>query len=263
MEDLFSPATMSSASGITFGSSRTQGYLAPGADCDDPSLLAADHAANLGVGCDFDSGQQQTDASLHENVKRMTTSSKAAQFWTTIALKSCLYVKENFGSISSTRRAQIVFKKLEFGLRDRSTYPLPSDVSQAALLSHSFFKGPDAESKFLLYCAEPFEKPLENWMIAKGDNVFSNTFSRIRTLISTEVLPKFLKIVETITGKHGNKSGCAAFGAVFLFFFTNFSQVQRTCFGYACTGEQKAASGAVPRTCRKTGKKCQWGTHIL
>ena len=203
---------------MTFSTSRQQAWQDTGLTGDSPGYDedAAVNGNSDGEGEDEDEPIRQGGALF----KKMRTASAAAQFWTTIAVKSCLYAKERMGPINSTKRAITIFKKLEIGLRDRSIYPLPADVSSAALLSHSFFKGSHADAEFKKYC-ENIDTPLSKAMIKIGENVYTNTFGRIRTHISTVVLPKFLDIVESLTGKDGKKSGCATFLFLFSFCFAN------------------------------------------
>jgi hypothetical protein len=136
--------------------------------------------------------------------KQMKAASKPLQFFTTIVVKSCLYVKEYMGFVGSDRRAGNIFQKVECALRDRSNYPLPPEVSLKDLMAFSHFQGPD-ESLFDEYCVSK-SKPLQTDMIAAGDKWYNNKFTDIRKNIVNRILPKFLNIVKDITGD-GQKSG--------------------------------------------------------
>jgi hypothetical protein len=138
-------------------------------------------------------------------VKQMKAASKPLQFFTTIVVKSCLYVKEYLGFVGSERRAGTIFQKVESALRDRANYPLPPEVSLKDLMAFSYFQGPEAESSFHEYCVSK-SKPLQPNMIAAGDKWYNNKFTDIRKIIANRVLPKFLSILKQITGD-GKKSG--------------------------------------------------------
>jgi hypothetical protein len=138
-------------------------------------------------------------------MKQMKTASKSLQFFTTIVVKSCNYVKEWLGFVSAYKRSCIIFKKVESGLRDRHNYPLPPDVSLKDLMAFSFFQGEDAESRFEKYCVSD-ETPLLEAMSSIGDKWYNNKFTDIKKLICNRVLPKFLCIYKKMTG-NGTKSG--------------------------------------------------------
>jgi hypothetical protein len=135
----------------------------------------------------------------------MKAASKVSQFYTTIVIKVCLYVRENHCVVSQFRRACIIFNRVERALRDRTLYPLPDDVSQKDLLAFSFFKGPDAESEFAKYC-DSDTTPLEREMTDSATRLYNNKFTDAKKIIANHVLPKYLNIVKHMTGD-GKKSG--------------------------------------------------------
>ena len=168
----------------------------------------------LGASPDYDdlvaTGATESMASANSqqgNLKKMKTASKVSQFYTTIVIKVCLYVRENHRVCDQYRRSCIIFNRVERALRDRSLYPLPADVSQTDLLAYSFFKGPDAESEFTRYCNSD-TYPLEEPMTDLAGRLYNNKFTDAKKMMTNHVLPKYLSIVKQITG-NGTKSGQA------------------------------------------------------
>jgi hypothetical protein len=137
--------------------------------------------------------------------KQMKAASKPLQFFTTIVVKSCCWVKEHLGFVGATKRASTIFEKVECGLRDRVNYPLPPEVALKDLMAFSAFKWPDEESLYDAFCVSKTE-PLKSNMIGAGEKWYNNKFTDIRKIIANRILPKFLNIVKTITGD-GKKSG--------------------------------------------------------
>ena len=137
--------------------------------------------------------------------KQMKAASKPLQFFTTIVVKSCCWVKEHLGFVGSTRRASTIFEKVERGLRDRVNYPLPPEVALNDLMAFSAFQGPDAESMYDAFCVSKTE-PLAHNMISAGEKWYQNKFTDIRKIIANRILPKFLNIMKKMTGD-GKKSG--------------------------------------------------------
>ena len=135
----------------------------------------------------------------------MKAASKPLQFFTTIVVKSCCWVKEHSGFVGATKRASTIFEKVECGLRDRVNYPLPPEVALKDLMAFSAFKWPDEESLYDAFCVSKTE-PLKSNMIGAGEKWYNNKFTDIRKIIANRILPKFLNIVKTITGD-GKKSG--------------------------------------------------------
>jgi hypothetical protein len=156
-----------------------------------------------------------SEASSQGSIKKMKAASKFLQFFTTIVVKVCLYVKEMHGFISSHRRACLIFKKVEHALRDRTLYPLPADVSLKDLMSCSFFKGPDAESNFKKYC-ESDSMPLQESMVQHADRLFHNKFTDVKKVISNHIIWKFQGILNKLTG-NGKKSGQASLCCFYMF----------------------------------------------
>ena len=147
--------------------------------------------------------------SNHEKTKMMKAASMVSQFYTTIVIKVCLYVRENWPVVSLYRRACIIFNRVERALRDRSLYPLPDGVSPKDLLTFSFFKGPEAEGEFAKYC-ESDVTPLLQEMTDFATRLYSNKFTDAKKIIANHVLPKYLSIVKDLTG-NGKKSGQAQY----------------------------------------------------
>ena len=144
-----------------------------------------------------------THAGAHQ--KQMKTASKCLQFYTTIVVKSCVYVREWLGNVGTYQRAAVIFEKIECGLRDRSTYPLPPDVASRDLLQYSYHKGPDAEAEFKVYCVDK-SKPLTEDMSFCAEKLYSNKFSDIRKLINNHITPKYTSIIKKLT-LDGTRSG--------------------------------------------------------
>jgi hypothetical protein len=173
--------------------------------------------------------QMESDATLsapnsvsqqHLNYKKMKTTSKVSQFYTTIVVLSCLYVKEQVGFVGSHRRTSIIFRKVESGLRDRFVYPLPENVCLKDLMTFSYFQGPTSEDDFRRYCTSETE-PLSTTMLQFAERLFTNKFTDIKKHITNYVLPKFLGILQNLTGKTNQKSGQAAQRSLFKITFAH------------------------------------------
>lgn len=175
-------------------------------DADASGILATENGSELsGTSTrSVSQSQEQTDDLAPKVMKR---SSMAAQFFTTIVLKSCISCREWNPQCNNTVRACFVFEKVEVGLRDRTLYPLPSDVSQKDLIKHSFFYelGSECEDNFKTFCLDK-EFPLDEHMIKRGDGLYVNKFSDAKKEIVNRALPKFLSILNKNTGE-GMKSG--------------------------------------------------------
>ena len=138
-------------------------------------------------------------------IKRMKAASKASQFYTTIVVSVCCRNREFGKYMSCHLRGCTVFRKVECALRDRSAFPLPADVSLKELYEYSYFRGENADQEFQKYCGKP-ECPLPEDMAAIGDRLYQNKFTDVKKHITNHVQPKFLSLVEKITGQ-GTKSG--------------------------------------------------------
>jgi hypothetical protein len=139
--------------------------------------------------------------------KKMKATSKAAQFYTTIVVKICCYVKEHHGYIPTHRRNCIIFRKVECALRDRTLYPLPADVKLTDLLAFSFFTGPGGESDFQKYCdSGGSSATLTDAMTSTADRLYSNKFAEVRKNIANGIINRFDAILKKITG-NGKRSG--------------------------------------------------------
>jgi hypothetical protein len=139
--------------------------------------------------------------------KQMKASSKASQFYTTIVVKCCCYVKEYHGFIPTHRRNSIIFRKIECDLRDRMLYPLPADVKLKDLMAFSFFNGCNEDSDFKKYCDSGHDNAtLTVDMTSTADRLFNNKFADVRKNICNGIIQRFQAIVKTITGD-GKRSG--------------------------------------------------------
>ena len=138
--------------------------------------------------------------------KQMKTTSKATQFFTTIVIKVCLNCRETQGMTTVYRRSVYVFKNVERGLRDRTVFPCPDDVSKKDLMEHSYFQGPRAEAEFEKYCKDENSHSLEEAMTSHGERLYANKFTDVKKTISNHVLPKWQAILKATTG-NGTKSG--------------------------------------------------------
>jgi hypothetical protein len=138
--------------------------------------------------------------------KHMKSASKASQFYTTIVVIVCLNTRELFGFCGATKRATQIFQKVECGLRDRTTFPLPADVLLKDLMENSYFQGTDSEENFRKYCLRDSEAPVTNDMIALGERLYQHKFTDVKKKIVNHVLPRFLSILKKLTGD-GTKSG--------------------------------------------------------
>jgi hypothetical protein len=177
----------------------------------DPVMLPPENSLSKGdeivsplAPCDEDVVSSSSTAPSGR-VKNMKSSSKCIQFFTTIVVIVCINTREFLGFSGVVKRASHIFKKVECGLRDRSLFPLPADVSLKELMSMSYFKGCDAEKQFELYCVKCSE-PLTQGMISVGDRLYSHKFTDIKKHITNTVLPKYLAILNKMTGG-GKKSG--------------------------------------------------------
>ena len=152
---------------------------------------------------------QSNDANLTPGLTRKTMkkSSIAAQYFTTIVVKACVACREWLPTCSTHVRACYVFEKVELGLRDRTLYPLPPDVSLQDLLKHSYFHdfGPEAEACFKQFCLDK-HSPLDEHMVKHGNGLYDNKFCDSRKVIVNKALPRFLAILNKNTG-NGLKSG--------------------------------------------------------
>jgi hypothetical protein len=157
------------------------------------SLMREDHDA------------MQTQPSLTR--KAMKKTSMAAQFFTTIVLKSCIACREWQPMCASSVRASYIFEKVEVGLRDRTLYPLPPDVSLQELLKNSYFHdcGNDAEELFQTHVVDR-ASPLNENMIKHGNGLYENKFCDSRKILVNRALPRFLQILKKNTGS-GMRSG--------------------------------------------------------
>jgi hypothetical protein len=150
--------------------------------------------------------QKKGDCSTEQifEQKKMKTTAKVAQFYTTVVVKICCYVKEFYGSIGTLRRNTLIFKKVENALRDRILYPLPADVKLVDLMALSFFQR-NQDSDFTHYCGSD-TTPLTDDMLAFADRLYNNKFGDVRKVLSNAVISKFQALVKNITG-NGKKSG--------------------------------------------------------
>jgi hypothetical protein len=73
------------------------------------------------------------------------------------------------------------------------------------MLSYSYFRGLNAETMYNDYCVKE-SRPLEKEMIHIGDKWYNNKFSDVKKTIYNCVLPKYLDILNKVTG-FGQKSG--------------------------------------------------------
>ena len=148
-----------------------------------------------------------SQSKAHDPYKKMKAASKASQFYTTIVIKSCIHCREFHGFVGAHRRATIIFKTVERSLRDRVIFPLPDDVNLKDLMEFSYFKGTDADSSYQEYCLSD-STPLQESMNQFATRLYNNKFTDAKKMITNHVVPKFLKIIRTITG-NGQKSGQA------------------------------------------------------
>jgi hypothetical protein len=178
------------------------GGLAPGVDDRRSTSTDGQHSRASTISTKEDRGLS-SDPRLP--TKQMKAASKSLQFFTTIVVKSCCWVKEHLGFVGTTKRSSTIFEKVECGLRDRVNYPLPPEVALKDLMAFSAFQGPDAESLYDAFCVSKTQ-PLKSNMIGAGEKWYNNKFTDIRKIISNRILPKFLNIVKSITND-GTKSG--------------------------------------------------------
>ena len=222
------PASAASTSFFGFPASSTEtvsptsfqknvGSMAPASYGDAPGAELGGQDSSVEQKFEVDVSESDTTATAPNSVsqsnlnyKKMKSTSKAAQFYTTIVMISCLYVKESCGYLGSYKRSCIIFRKVECGLRDRVIYPLPENVSVKELMTFSYFQGPNSENDYLLYCTRESE-PLKDSMITFAERLFQNKFTEIKKYITNHVLPKFLDAVHKLTGKTNQRSGQAAY----------------------------------------------------
>ena len=139
-------------------------------------------------------------------VKKMKLTSQAAQFYTTLVVKCCNHTKEWGGFVSTTLRSIQLFKKVEVALRDRVAFPLPDGVALKDLMKESFFTGDDADAQYKIHCIDE-TAPLTRAMTDKANRIWENKYSSTKTELANKVLPKFLIILNELTGRDRNKSG--------------------------------------------------------
>ncbi len=148
--------------------------------------------------------QHVSQSSSSTQIKYMKSASKCIQFYTTIVCLVCCNVREFGGFSGTTARAIKIFKFVEAGLRDRTLYPLPEDVSLKELLSMSYFKGLDAESEWSRYC-QP-NVALTGPMIQFAERLYVHKFTDIKRTLINVVIPSYCAIVDKLNG-FGKKSG--------------------------------------------------------
>jgi hypothetical protein len=183
----------------------------------------SDHSRVSTIKFECEGGRSQR-SSTNLEPKKMKTTSKASQFYTTIVVKCCCHVKEYYGFIPTHRRNSIIFRKVECALRDRKLYPLPADVKLKDLMAFSFFQGPDEDADFKKYCdSGSANATLTEEMTTSADRLFNNKFADVRKIISNGIIQKFGAIVKKITG-NGKKSGQGSqHSFVFLHLLKHFS----------------------------------------
>jgi hypothetical protein len=179
--------------------------------------------------------------------KKMKTTSQVLQFYTTLVVKCCCYVKEMYGFIGTYRRNSLIFKRVERALRDRSLYPLPADIKLKDLMSLSFFQGLDSDSECKKYC-ESDVTPLTDSMIGFAERLFNNKFAEVRKILANGIISRFEAIVNKLNG-NGKRSGYRSPHCLIIFIFFNILQVQRKRQRYSGNCKQEIARGILFATC--------------